>query len=122
MSNRIEVVDLAQKFAMISEYWHPRIAGELNDSHVKLGKFKGEFVWHVHKDEDELFLVIQGTLVIRLRDGDITIRPGQFAIIPKGVEHMPVAAEEVHALLLEPKTTVNTGNVQNERTIAAEWI
>ncbi len=122
MRNRVEVVDVARKFDMISEYWHPRIAGELNDSYVKLAKFKGEFVWHLHENEDELFWIIQGTLVIKLRDGDVTVRPGQFVIIPKGVEHMPVAAEEVQAVLLEPKTTVNTGNVQNERTIAAEWI
>ncbi len=122
MSTKVEVVDVAQKFGMFSEYWHPRIAGELNDSYIKLVKFKGEFVWHQHENEDELFWVLKGTLVIKLRDGDITLRPGQFAIIPKGVEHMPVADEEVHAVLLEPKTTLNTGNVQNERTVEAEWI
>ncbi len=122
MSNRVEVVDVAQKFGMFSEYWHPKIVGELNGSYVKLAKFQGEFVWHLHENEDELFWVIQGTLVIKLRDRDITIKPGQFAIIPKGVEHMPVAAEEVHAVLLEPKTTLNTGNVTNERTVEADWI
>ncbi len=122
MSSKVEVVDVAQKFGMFSEYWHPRIAGELNDSYIKLVKFKGEFVWHRHENEDELFWVLKGTLVIRLRDGELTLRPGQFAIIPKGVEHMPVADEEVHAVLLEPKTTLNTGNVQNERTVEAEWI
>ncbi len=122
MSNRVEVVDIAQKFEMFSEYWRPKIVGELNDSYVKLAKFQGEFVWHLHENEDELFWVIQGTLVIKLRDGDITIKPGQFAIIPKGVEHMPVAAEEVHAVLLEPKTTLNTGNLTNERTVEADWI
>lgn len=118
----IQVIDVAQKFNMFDEYWHPRIAGELNDSHVKLAKLKGEFVWHLHENEDELFWVVKGTLVIKLRDGDITLQPGQFAIIPKGVEHMPVAAEEVQVMLLEPKTTVNTGNVQSERTVDAEWI
>ena len=122
MNNRVEVVDIAQKFGLFDEAWHPRIAGELNDSYVKLVKFRGEFVWHLHENEDELFWVVAGTLVIRLRDGDVTIRPGQFVIIPKGVEHLPVAAEEVHAILLEPKTTVNTGNVENERTVKAEWI
>lgn len=122
MNNRVEVVDIAQKFGLFNEAWHPRIAGELNDSYVKLVKFRGEFVWHLHENEDELFWVVTGTLVIRLRDGDVTIRPGQFVIIPKGVEHLPVAAEEVHAILLEPKTTVNTGNVENERTVKAEWI
>ena len=122
MSSKVEVVDVAQKFGLINEYWHPRIAGELNDSYVKLVKFKGEFVWHLHENEDELFWVIQGTLVIRLRDGDVTVRSGQFVIIPKGVEHLPVATEEVQVALLEPKTTVNTGNVDNERTVEAEWI
>ena len=122
MSNKVEVIDVAQKFGMFSETWHPRIAGELNDTYVKLAKLKGEFVWHLHENEDELFWVVQGTLVIKLRDGDITLRPGQFAIIPKGVEHLPVAAEEVHVVLLEPKTTVNTGNAPSERTVEAEWI
>ncbi len=122
MSISVQVVDLAQKFNLIREYWHPRIAGELNDSSVKLAKLKGEFVWHLHEQEDELFLVVKGTLVIRLRDQDLTVRPGQFVIIPKGVEHLPVADEEVQVLLLEPKTTRNTGNVQSERTVEAEWI
>src|SRR5512138_2806637 len=115
MDIRVEVVDVAKKFELFTETWHPRIAGELNDSYVKLVKLQGEFVWHLHEKEDELFWVVKGTLVIKLRDGDITVRPGQFAIIPRGVEHMPVAEEEVHAVLLEPKTTVNTGNVQSER-------
>lgn len=122
MSQRVEVIDVAEKFGKIDETWHPRIAGELNDSYVKLVKLKGEFVWHLHENEDELFWVLKGTLVIKLRDQDLTIGPGQFAIIPKGVEHMPVAAEEVQAMLLEPKTTLNTGNVRNDRTVAAEWI
>ncbi len=122
MSRGIEVMDLGQKFSLFQEYWHPRIIGELNDSYVKLGKLKGEFVWHRHEKEDELFLVMEGTLVIRLRDQDLTLRPGQLVIIPKGVEHLPVAAEEVHVLLLEPKTTVNTGDVDNERTVQAEWL
>ncbi len=122
MSKDVEVIDIGQKFGLFSEYWHPRIAGELNDSYVKLAKLKGEFVWHLHENEDELFWVAKGTLVIKLRSGDVTVRPGQFVIIPKGMEHMPVAEEEVHAILLEPKTTVNTGNVDSERTVAAEWI
>jgi mannose-6-phosphate isomerase-like protein (cupin superfamily) len=118
----IETVDLEQKFSLFREHWSPKIIGELNDSYVKLVKVKGEFVWHQHAKEDELFLVIKGTLVIRLRERDLTIREGQFAIIPKGVEHMPVAEEEVQILLLEPKTTLNTGDVQNERTVEPEWI
>ncbi len=122
MTKAIEVVDLGEKFQLFGEYWHPRIVAELNDSYVKLVKFKGEFVWHQHENEDELFLVIAGALVIKLRDRDLSLRPGQLVVIPKGVEHMPVAAEEVQVLLLEPNTTVNTGNAQSERTIQAEWL
>ncbi len=114
----IEKVNLAQKFDLFDEYWSPRIAGELNDSYVKLAKLKGEFVWHHHLDEDELFLVVKGHLTIRLRDGDVELDAGEFAIIPRGVEHLPVAEKEAHVLLLEPKSTLNTGNVQSERTIA----
>jgi mannose-6-phosphate isomerase-like protein (cupin superfamily) len=114
----IEKVNLAQKFYLFNEYWSPRIAGEVNDSYVKLAKLKGEFVWHKHDNEDELFLVVKGHLTIKLSDGDIELDPGEFVIIPRGVEHLPVAAEEVHALLLEPKSTLNTGNVQSERTVA----
>ena len=122
MSKTVEVIDLGKKFNMFSEYWHPRIVGELNDSYVKLAKLKGEFVWHRHEKEDELFLVVAGTLVIKLRDRDLTLRPGQLVIIPRGVEHLPVAAEEVQVLLLEPKTTVNTGDAESERTVQAEWL
>ncbi len=114
----IEKVNLKQKFDLFQEYWSPRVAGELNDSYVKLAKFKGEFVWHHHANEDELFLVVKGHLTIKLRDRDIELDAGEFVVIPKGVEHLPVAEEEVQALLLEPKSTLNTGNVQNERTIA----
>ena len=117
-----EVVNLSEKFNLFSDTWHPRIIGELNDSYVKLARLEGEFVWHHHENEDELFLVVKGTLVIKLRDRDLTIREGEFAIIPRGVEHLPVAAEEVRVLLLEPKSTLNTGNVQNERTVEADWI
>ncbi len=122
MTKSIEVVDLAEKFKLFGEYWHPRIVGELDDSYVKLAKLKGEFIWHRHENEDELFLVIAGTLVIKLREQDLILRPGQLVIIPKGVEHLPVAAEEVQVLLLEPKATVNTGDVQNERTVQADWL
>ena len=114
----IEKVNLAEKFARFQEYWSPKIAGEINDSHIKLVKFKGEFVWHHHEHEDELFLVVKGRLLIKLRDGDIWLDEGEFVVIPKGVEHLPVAEEEAHVLLLEPKTTLNTGNVQNERTVS----
>ncbi len=111
-------VNLADKLNLFQEYWSPKIVGELNDSHVKLVKLKGEFVWHHHEQEDELFLVVKGRLLIKLRDRDILLDEGEFTIIPKGVEHLPVANEEVHVLLLEPKSTLNTGNVQNERTVA----
>ena len=114
----IEKVNLAQKLDLFTEYWSPRIAGDLNDSYVKLAKLKGEFVWHQHENEDELFLVVKGHLTIRLRDQDVELAPGEFVIIPRGVEHLPVAAEEVHVLLLEPKSTLNTGNVQSDRTVA----
>ncbi len=118
----MDKVNLAQKFGLIHEYWKPKIVGELNDSYVKLVKFTGEFVWHKHDNEDELFLVVKGNLLIKLRDQDIRLSEGELVVIPKGVEHMPVADEEVQVILLEPKTTVNTGDVQNERTVASEWI
>jgi mannose-6-phosphate isomerase-like protein (cupin superfamily) len=118
----MNIIQLASAFSKIPDYWHPRIAGELNDSYVKLAKLKGEFVWHYHELEDELFLVIAGTLVIQTRAGDLVLHPGEFVIIPRGVEHRPVAEEEVQVLLLEPKTTVNTGNVENERTVQADWL
>ena len=117
-----EVINLTSKFNLFQEPWHPKIVGELNDSYVKLAKLKGEFVLHHHDNEDELFLVIKGTLVIKLRDQELTIHEGEFVVIPKGAEHLPVAEEEVQVLLLEPKTTSNTGNIQNERTVEAEWI
>jgi mannose-6-phosphate isomerase-like protein (cupin superfamily) len=118
----MEKVNLAQKFYLIHDYWRPKIVGELNESYVKLVKLKGEFVWHKHDREDELFLVIKGTLMIKLRDQDIQLGEGELAIIPKGVEHMPVANDEVQVILLEPRTTVNTGDIQNERTVESEWL
>ena len=114
----IEKVSLIDKLSLFSDHWSPKIVGELNDSHVKLVKLKGEFVWHHHETEDELFLVVKGSLLIRLRDRDIKLEEGEFVIIPRGVEHLPIASEEAHVLLLEPKTTLNTGNVSSERTVA----
>jgi len=114
----LEKVNLKQKFSLFHEYWSPRIAGGINDSYVKLAKFKGEFVWHHHEHEDELFLVVKGRLLIKFRDRDVWLEEGEFLIVPKGVEHMPVAEEEAHVLLLEPKTTLNTGNQVNERTVS----
>jgi mannose-6-phosphate isomerase-like protein (cupin superfamily) len=115
----IEKVNLAAKLALFSDHFSPKVVGELNDSHVKLVKVLGEFVWHRHEKEDELFLVLEGRLTICLREGNVILDPGEFVVIPKGVEHKPVAAEEAHVLLLEPKTTLNTGDVVNERTVAA---
>ena len=114
----IEKVNLNEKFGLFEEHWSPKIAGEVNDSYVKLVKFAGEFVWHHHEAEDEMFLVVKGSMTMRLRDRDIEVGEGEFVIIPRGVEHMPVADEEVHVVLLEPKSTLNTGNVRDERTRA----
>ena len=115
----MEKVNIKEKFDSFDERWSPKIIGELNDSHVKAVKLQGEFVWHHHEDEDELFLVVKGSLQIKLRDGEINLEEGEFVIIPRGVEHLPIAAEEAHVVLLEPKTTLNTGNVRNERTVEA---
>lgn len=112
----MEIVNLAQKFSLFQDYWRPKIVGEVNDSYVKLVKLKGEFVWHQHEAEDELFLVVKGRLLIKLRDRDLWLEEGEFAVIPKGVEHLPIAEDEVHVLLLEPKSTLNTGNVRSDRT------
>ena len=117
-----QVINLTEKFNLFTEHWQPKIAGELNDSYVKLAKVQGAFVWHHHENEDELFFVVRGTLTIKLRERDLIIREGEFVIIPKGVEHMPLAEEEAWIMLLEPKTTSNTGNVTDERTVEAEWI
>jgi mannose-6-phosphate isomerase-like protein (cupin superfamily) len=114
----MDKVNLVQKFSLFQDYWSPKIAGELNDSYIKLVKLKGEFVWHHHDTEDELFLVIKGRLLIKLRDRDIFLEEGEFVIIPRGVEHLPIAEEEAHVVLLEPKTTLNTGNVLDEKTLA----
>jgi len=119
----MDKINLSQKFALFQQYWSPKIVGELNDSYIKLVKLKGEFVWHRHEQEDELFLVVKGRLLIKLRDRDIHLEEGEFVIIPRGIEHLPIAEEEVHVLLLEPKSTLNTGNVQNERTVTdLEWV
>lgn len=115
----MEKVNLSQKLSLFAEHWSPKVVGEVNDSYVKLVKLQGEFVWHQHEHEDELFLVLKGQLVLRLRDRDVVLDEGEFFIVPRGVEHMPVAAEEVHVLLLEPKSTLNTGNVQDHRTVVA---
>lgn len=114
----MEKINLAEKFNLVKQYWSPKIIGELNDSYVKAVKLKGEFIWHHHDQEDELFLVVKGSLRIRFRDRDVRLEEGEFLIVPKGLDHLPIADEEAHIVLLEPKTTLNTGNVTNERTVA----
>ncbi len=114
----IQKVNVAEKFDLFQEPWQPKIIGELNDSYIKAVKLKGEFVWHNHEREDELFFVTKGNLVIKLRDGWVELGPGEFVIVPRGVEHLPVARDEAYALLIEAKTTVNTGDVSSERTVS----
>ena len=118
----MDKVNLAQKFSLFHEHYSPKIVGEINESYVKVVKLQGEFVWHHHEDEDELFLVVSGELRMRFREKgaerEITIRPGEFVIVPRGVDHLPSADEETHVVLLEPKSTLNTGNIRNERTVA----
>ncbi|MFZ0214150.1 MAG: cupin domain-containing protein [Candidatus Acidiferrales bacterium] len=114
----MDKVNLKEKFSLFDDAWHPRIVGELNDSYVKVVKLRGEFIWHHHENEDEMFLVVKGTLRMRFRNRDVEVNPGEFIIVPRGVEHMPVADEECQIVLLEPKTTLNTGNTHNERTVA----
>ncbi|MDF1480417.1 cupin domain-containing protein [Leifsonia sp. H3M29-4] len=109
-------VDLAQKFSLFTEHWSPKVVARLNDYEIKLVKLEGEFVWHSHDETDELFLMISGELTIQLRDGDVTLGPGQLFVVPRGVEHCPIAAGEVHAMLIEPVGVVNTGDAGGELT------
>jgi mannose-6-phosphate isomerase-like protein (cupin superfamily) len=115
-------INLAQKFSLFSEQYSPKIVGEVNDLYVKLVKLQGDFMWHHHDNEDELFFVVKGELRMKVKENgaeqEVIVRPGEFIIIPRGVEHFPSAGEETHVMLLEPKTTLNTGNVDNERTVA----
>ncbi len=113
----MEKVNLQQKLSSFHDHWSPKIIGALIGQHVKLPKLQGEFVWHKHEEEDELFLVIKGMLTIKLETHDVTLNEGEFFIVPRGVMHKPVAEEEVHVLLFEPATTINTGNVPSERTV-----
>ena len=112
----MEKINLLQKFELIEDYWNPRVAGQLNGQEVKLVKFIGEFIWHHHDEEDELFLVVKGSFNMELRDQTIELNEGEMLIVPRGVEHRPVAKEEVWVLLFEPASTLNTGNLVNERT------
>ena len=109
-------INISKKLAQFNDHWNPRIIGELNKQHVKLAKIKGEFIWHKHDDEDEMFLVLKGTLKIEFRDRTETVKENEIIIVPKGVEHKPIAEEEVSIMLFEPATTINTGALENERT------
>lgn len=113
----MEKVNIAQKLSLFNEYWQPKIAGVLNGQHVKLVKFKGEFIWHSHENEDEMFFVIKGSFTMQLKGKDIEINENEFIIIPKGTEHRPVAKNEVHVMLFEPAETINTGNKSGEMTV-----
>jgi len=118
----VQKVSLSDKLAQFQELWSPKTVGAVNDCHVKLVKLKGEFVWHSHEVEDELFLVLHGRLRMQFRDGEVVVEPGEFIIVPHQTEHRPVADDEVHVLLLEPRSTVNTGTAGGERTREVEWI
>ena len=111
-------INIAEKLALFSEHWQPRLAAQVNDTDVKLAKLHGEFVWHHHEHEDEMFLVIKGRLLMQFRDHEEWIEAGEFIVVPRGVEHRPVAPEEVELMLIEPRGTLNTGNITNERTVA----
>ena len=113
----MDKINIYDKLNLFNEYWSPKILGEVNESYVKVAKLKGEFLWHIHENEDEMFYILKGLLIIRFRDKDVILNEGEFIIIPKGIEHMPVAKEEVYVMLIEAKTTLNTGDVRNERTV-----
>ncbi len=112
----MERVNLEEKLAQFNEHWSPKIVGELNGQHVKLAKVLGEFVWHHHEHEDEMFYVVKGELTLKFRDRDVVLKAGEFCVVPRGVEHKPVAEEEVHLMLFEPASTLNTGNVTSDLT------
>jgi len=114
----MKTVNLKEKFALFSDYYNPRVIGEVNDCHVKAVKLKDDFIWHHHDNEDELFLVMKGTLRMKFRGHEAVVHEGEFVVVPRGVEHCPAADEEVHIILFEPKSTLNTGNITNERTVA----
>ena len=121
----MDKVNLDDKFARFSDQWSPKIVGEMNGQYVKLAKVQGEIVWHAHDDEDEMFLVTKGRLTIQMRDRDVVLEPGEFFVVPKGVEHAPKAEEETHIILFEPKATAHTGTIDSDMTVATEdqeWI
>ncbi len=115
-------INLKEKFSLFSEHWSPKVIGQLHDFHIKIAKVKGEFVWHSHENEDELFLVVKGRLRMLFRDGEEILEAGEIIVVPRGTEHCPVADEECQILMLEPASTVNTGTAGGERTREADWI
>ena len=114
----MDKVNLKDTFARFNDPWHPRIVGDINDMQVKVAKLRGEFMWHHHEHEDELFLVVRGTLLMRFRDRDVRVEPGEFLIVPRGAEHLPVGLGDCEVMIVEPRATLNTGNLVNERTVA----
>ena len=119
----IKKINIAEKFSLFDEIWVPKITAELNDDYIKLDKFHGEFIWHKHDEEDELFLVVKGDINVKFRDGDVQVSEGEFIVIPKGVEHKPTAENEAHVLIVEPKNALNTGDVQDEMTLPnLDWV
>ncbi|AFA50068.1 cupin domain-containing protein [Acetobacterium woodii] len=113
----MDKINIEEKLSLFNDYWNPKIIGEINESYVKLAKLKGDFVWHTHENEDEMFYVLKGTLTMKFREKSVQLNEGECLVIPSGIEHMPVAEEEVHVMLIESKTTLNTGNVTSERTV-----
>jgi mannose-6-phosphate isomerase-like protein (cupin superfamily) len=119
----IHVVNLVDKFSLVQEQWDPKIIAQLNDYHIKIAKIQGEFIWHSHPETDEVFLVVDGKLIIHLRDGELNLKPGELCVIPRGVEHKPAADKECQILMVEPAGTMNTGDAGGERTIEEiDWI
>lgn len=120
--DEIKKVNIAEKFALFTEHWSPKIIGQVGDMHLKLGRIQGEFEWHSHENEDELFYVVEGRMTLRFRDRDVVVEPGEFITVPRGVEHMPVSEVETKLLMIEPVGTVNTGDNDSDRTVDPDWI
>lgn len=118
----MDKVNIKDKLALFTEQWSGKVVAEINDMYVKLCKLEGEFLWHSHDWEDEMFYVVKGELTMRYRDRDVVVGPGEFVVVPHGVEHMPVCPSEAHIMLIEPKATVNTGGEESERTVEPEWL
>ena len=118
----MDKVNLLEKFALFTEQWSPKIVGRVGDMHIKLGRIQGEFEWHSHADEEELFFVVEGRMVLKFRDKDVVLEPGEFITVPRGVEHMPVSEGETKIMMIEPVGTVNTGDNESERTVEPEWL